>query len=377
MKRVQTRRENGQPLRVFVINPGSTSTRLALYADGQAVFSREFQHDKAEIARFAHVADQFAYRLAAVETALAEGRIDLASLDGVAGRGGLLRPMEGGVYEVSDAMLDDLQSARYGEHACNLGAPLAREVARRAGVGAYIVDPVVTDELADVARITGLPEIRRRSLFHALSQRGAARTAAARLGVSYEGSDFIVCHMGGGISIGAHRRGRVVEVVNALDGEGPFSPERTGGLPLVPVLEMLERGERTPAMLKRAVLREGGLFAHLGTNDLREVVRRMGENDALARTLFYALAYGVSRHIGSLAPALADEAGRVAVAAVVLTGGLARSEQLVNEIRRLVGWLGPVEVVTGDEEMAALAWGVVRALSSVEPVKTYGPAGGL
>ncbi|MBU4191275.1 MAG: butyrate kinase [Proteobacteria bacterium] len=364
-------------MRIFVINPGSTSTRLALYAGGQAVFSREFQHDKAEIARFPHVADQFAYRLAAVETALADGRIDPGTLDGVAGRGGLLRPMEGGVYEVSDAMLDDLQSARYGEHACNLGASLAREVARRAGVGAYIVDPVVTDELADVARITGLPDIRRRSLFHALSQRGAARTAAARLGVAYGEADFIVCHMGGGISIGAHRRGRVVEVVNALDGEGPFSPERTGGLPLVPVLEMLERGEQTPATLKRAVLREGGLFAHLGTNDLREVVRRMGENDDQARTLFQALAYGVSRHIGSLAPALADEAGRVTVAAVVLTGGLARSAQLVHEIMRMVGYLGPVEVVTGDEEMAALAGGVIRALTGAEPVKTYGPAGGL
>ncbi|MFH1913696.1 MAG: butyrate kinase [Pseudomonadota bacterium] len=359
-------------MRVFVINPGSTSTRLALYEDDRAVLTSELHHPKGEIARFTRIADQFAYRLAAMDGVLRQWELDPASLDGVAGRGGLLRPMEGGVYEVSDEMIDDLKSARHGEHACNLGAPLASQMADRAGVGAYIVDPVVTDELADVARITGLPGITRRSLFHALSQRGAARTAAARLGVPYEGSDFIVCHMGGGISIGAHRRGRVVEVVNALDGEGPFSPERTGGLPLVPVLELIERGERTPGEMKRIVQREGGLFAHLGTNDLREVLGRMGQGDESAARLFHALAYVVARHIGSLAPVLADGDGRVAVAAVVLTGGLARSDRFVHEISRMVGYLGPVQVVVGDEEMAALAGGVARALRGEEPVKHYG-----
>jgi len=359
-------------MRVFVINPGSTSTRLALYADERPVLVRELHHPKAEIARFARIADQFRYRLAAMDAVLDEWRLDPADLDGVAGRGGLLPPLEGGVYKVSGEMLDDLKSARHGEHACNLGAPLARELADRGGVAAYIVDPVVTDELAEVARITGLPGIRRRSLFHALSQRGAARTAADRLGVEYTGADFIVCHMGGGISIGAHRRGRVVEVVNALDGEGPFSPERTGGLPLVPVLEMIERGERSPRELIRTVQREGGLFAHLGTNDLRVVLARMDQGDEAAALIFQALAYGVARHIGSLAPVLADDQGRVAVAAVVLAGGLARSDRLVREIRRMVNYLGPVEVVTGDEEMAALACGVARVLRGEEQAKDYG-----
>ncbi|MUM77658.1 butyrate kinase [Pseudodesulfovibrio sp. F-1] len=358
-------------MRVFVINPGSTSTRLALYEDDRPVLVRELRHHKAEIARFARVADQFRYRLAAVEAVLGEWKTDPADLDGVAGRGGLLRPLEGGVYIVSDEMLIDLESARHGEHACNLGAPLARELADRAGVEAYIVDPVVTDELAEVARFTGLPGIRRRSLFHALSQRGAARTAAARQGAGYDEADFIVCHMGGGISIGAHRRGRVVEVVNALDGEGPFSPERTGGLPLVPLLERIERGEGTPAEFRRMIQREGGLFAHLGTNDLREVLARMDQGDEPASMVFHALAYGVSRYIGSLAPVLADGSGRVAVAAVVLTGGLARSDRLVNEIKRMVGYLGPVEVVTGDEEMAALASGVGRVLRGEEQAKDY------
>jgi butyrate kinase len=360
-------------MKVFVINPGSTSTRLALYADECAEFTREVQHDKEEIAGFPRVIDQFAYRMAAVSQALAEAGASPADLDCVAGRGGLLHAMEGGVYEVSDGMIADLSSARYGEHACNLGALMARELARQGAVPACIVDPVVTDELAEVARVTGLPALRRRSLFHALSQRGSARTAAARRGVNYAEADFIVCHMGGGISIGAHRRGRVVEVVNALDGEGPFSPERTGGLPLIPILDLIERGERTPAGLKRTILREGGLFAHLGTNDLREVQRRMAEGDTEAEKIFQALAYGVARHMASLVPALADADGRVRVAALVLTGGLARSGLLVNEISRMVSFIGPVEVVVGDEEMAALAAGALRVLRGDEPLKQYAP----
>ncbi|MEF2230831.1 MAG: butyrate kinase, partial [Pseudodesulfovibrio sp.] len=236
---------------------------------------------------------------------------------------------------------------------------------------AYIVDPVVTDEMDDVVRLTGIPGLMRRSLFHALSHRGAARTAAARLGVEYEHANFIVCHMGGGISIGAHRRGRVVDVVNALDGEGPFSPERTGGVPLVPLLDMLERGERTPAELREIVQRKGGVYAHLGTNDLREVLRRVEAGDALALAVYKAMTYSVCKYIASLVPALADEAGEVRLAGVVLTGGLVRSRRLVAEVTRMVRSLGPVEVVAGDEEMATLAGGVLRVLHGRETVRTY------
>lgn len=358
-------------MKVFIINPGSTSTKLAIYEDGAITASREFQHDRDELARFDSVAEQREFRMAAIRAVLAEAGTDTASLNGVAGRGGLLHPLEGGVYEVSDEMLDDLLSARYGEHPCNLGAILADDLAREWGVPAYIVDPVVTDEMDAVARLTGLPGIERRSLFHALNQRGAARTAAGRQSVSYTASNFIVCHMGGGISIGAHRQGRVVDVVNALDGEGPFSPERTGGLPVIPVLDLIDRGEKTPAELKKIILREGGLFAHLGTNDPREVVRRMDEGDERARLVFYGLAYSIARHMASLAPALANADGALDVAAVVLTGGLARSEPLVAEIGRMTGYLGPLEVVTGDEEMAALGAGAVRALEGTVKAKRY------
>lgn len=358
-------------MNVFVINPGSTSTKLALYQDGEAVVTREFQHDKAELARFDSVMAQRDFRMEAIRQMLEDEGVDTASIAAVGGRGGLLHPLEGGVYAVSDGMLADLAEARYGEHPCNLGAILADALGREWGVPAYIVDPVVTDEMEDVARLTGLPGLERRSLFHALNQRGAARTVAARLGVEYETSDFIVCHMGGGISIGAHRHGKVVDVVNALDGEGPFSPERTGGLPVIPVLEMVRSGECSTEALKDTVLRAGGVYAHLGTNDLREVVARIKDGDRQAELVFRALAYFIARHISSLAPALAGAEGSVGVSAVVLTGGLARSTELVEEVGRMIRFLGPVEVVVGDEEMASLAAGPVRVLEEKEEAKIY------
>ena len=356
-------------MNVLVINPGSTSTKAAVYDERGAVAAREFQHARADLTRFPSVMAQADFRLGLLRELLAE--FPPGELHGVAGRGGLLHPLPGGVYAVSDDMIDDLEHARYGEHPCNLGAVLARSVAREYGVGAYIVDPVVTDEMDDVVRLTGIPGLTRRSLFHALSHRGAARTVAARLGVEYERANFIVCHMGGGISIGAHRQGRVVDVVNALDGEGPFSPERTGGVPLVPLLDMLERGERTPAQLREVIQRRGGVYAHLGTNDLREVLRRVEAGDEAALAVYRAMTYSVSKYIASLIPALADEAGEVHLAAVVLTGGLVRSKRLAAEVARMVRSLGPVEVVEGDEEMATLAGGVLRVLAGGEVVREY------
>jgi len=358
-------------LNIFVINTGSTSTKLAFFQDGKVVAMREHQHPREELAHLGRVIDQCDFRMAVIRDAIAKSGIDVGSMDAVAGRGGLLHPMDGGVYEVSDDMLDDLHKARYGEHACNLGAVLAHELAQEWAVPAFIVDPVVTDEMADVARLTGLPGIARRSLFHALNQRGTARTVAAHLGVEYETSNYIVCHMGGGISIGAHRQGRVVDVTNALDGEGPFSPERTGGLPVIPVLEMIGRGESTPKQLKNTILRGGGLFAHMGTNDLRETVALMESGQDKARLVFEALAYNIAKHIASMVPALADGTGDVSIAAVILTGGMAQSDALVKEIRRLTGHIGPIEVVVGEEEMAALAAGAERVLSGVESARQY------
>ncbi|EGB15326.1 butyrate kinase [Pseudodesulfovibrio mercurii] len=356
---------------ILVINPGSTSTKVALYKGGDTLAAEELQHAREDMAGFVRVADQFDFRMRLVGEFLGKTGTDPKRIRAVVARGGLLHSLEGGVYEVSDEMVDDLQNARYGEHACNLGGMLALALARQWGVPAYVVDPVVTDEMMDKARLTGLPGLERRSIFHALNQRGVARIAAGRLGVDYARSNFIVCHMGGGVSIGAHRRGRVVDVINALDGEGPFTPERTGSLPLVPVLDMVHQGRREYAELRTTILRQGGLTAHLGTNDPREVLARMDRGDERAGLVFRAMAYGMARYVVSMAPALTDEEGRLDLAAVVLTGGLSRSAALVDEITRQVRFLGPVEVVPGEVEMSALAEGASRALCGREPVRTY------
>ena len=356
---------------ILVINPGSTSTKLAVFEEGRALASSELQHDRDELARFERVADQFDYRLRAVQAFLDGSGTDPARLRAVVGRGGLLHPVDGGVYAVSDDMTDDLKNARYGEHPCNLGALLALEMAGQQGVPAYVVDPAVTDEMMDTARLTGLPGVSRRSLFHALNQRGVARMVAEKLGIIYEKSNFIVCHMGGGISIGAHRHGRVVDVVNGLDGEGPFTAERTGGLPLLPVIDLLRRKELDLDRLEQVILKGGGLVAHLGTNDPREVVARMEAGDERSRLVFDGLAYAIAKHTASMLPALADERGRTDLAAVILTGGAARSGPLVAEVSRMVGHLGPIEVVPGEVELASMAAGAERALRGKEPVRAY------
>lgn len=361
--------------RIFVINPGSSTTKVALYEGLAPVFAEEVAHDKGGLAAYGRVVEQLGLRRVAVQAAIEKHAAAFgANVDAVVGRGGLLRPIPGGIYAISKDMLEDLTAARYGEHACNLGAILAAEWAQAWGVPAFVVDPVVTDELRAVARVTGLPSVARRSVFHALSQRAAAREAATRAGVRYEEGKFLVAHLGGGISIGAHDRGRVVDVVNALDGEGPLSPERTGRLPLIPVLRMIEEGAATPAELRRTILSQGGLYAHLASTDFRQVeawAEDIGhEKQPLAELLIRALAYNVAKELAGLAPALMEEDGGP-VTAIVLTGGLARSSRLVQEITRRVVFLAPVAVVADAEEMRALAAGGIRALSVEGEVREY------
>lgn len=379
---------------ILALNPGSTSTRVALFACRAAeetapgaaaacepVLSEEIQHPKADLARFASVAEQKDFRLAAIRAALAACPDAQGGLAAVVGRGGLLRPIPGGVYAINQTMLDDLSAERYGAHPCNLGAPLALELSVERGCPAFIVDPPVTDELDEAARLTGLPEIRRRSVFHALSQRGAARAAARSLGLGYERAGFIVAHLGGGISIGAHLRGRVVEVLNALDGEGPFSPERSGRLPVLPVLEMFERGEVDVAALRRRILTQGGFFAHLGSNDLREIEARIDAGDQKAALVYEAFVRAVARDVASLAPLFVAQAVRPSggeaarrnldLDAIVVTGGMARSARLVADLSARLAFLAPLIPITGLEEMHALADGARLALTGQAPLREY------
>lgn len=355
--------------RIFVINPGSTSTKLALYDGSSEVFERELQHPKEELGRFDGVAGQTGFRMKAIRTVLDEEGVDGSDMDAVAGRGGLLAPLHGGVYEVSDNMIDELLANKYGEHPCNLGAVLARDLASEWNVPAYIVDPVVTDEMDERARLTGMPGVERRSVFHALNQRGAARVVADQLGIRYEDSCFIVAHMGGGMSIGAHRKGRVTDVTNGLDGEGPFTPERTGALPVLPVLEMMRDGKSFDE-LRLTILREGGVWAHLGTNDMMEVERRVLDGDAKFSKVFQAMAYNVAKHIASMVPAALD-GEKATVDAIVITGGMSRCKPLVEELTRLVSCLGKIVLVPGSVEMEALARGAAMVLNGEAAARVY------
>ncbi len=370
---------------ILVINPGSTSTKLAVFelrgsgAGGRGpgrgaglkkgprlLNERTVAHSAAELRGFRRMADQEPLRAGIIEEYLAERGVSLSDLAAVVGRGGLLRPLPGGTYRVNARMLRELRAARYGEHASNLGAMLAARVAKGASCPAFIVDPVVVDELAPEARLTGLPQIGRRSIFHALSQRAAARLACERLGVSYERAHLVVAHLGGGISVGAHRRGRVVEVNNALDGDGPFSPERAGTLPAGDLVRLVLSGRYGPDELKKLITGRGGLVAHLGTNSLIETLARSAKGEGRARLVFDALVYGISRSIAGATAAL----GR-APRAIVLAGAMARSKKLVAAISRRVGFLAPVMVFPGNLEMSALEAGAARALSGRERARSY------
>uniref|UniRef100_A0A7C4AHF3 Probable butyrate kinase n=1 Tax=Fundidesulfovibrio putealis TaxID=270496 RepID=A0A7C4AHF3_9BACT len=355
-------------LRILTINPGSTSTRAVLFADGATAWDVEIAHPRDWLAGFPRIMDQLEPRRELLARAIAEHG-GTGPLDAVVGRGGFLGPMPGGVYAVNQAMLEELAQRPTGQHASNLGAFLAVAFAREHGCPALVVDPVVTDELDDRARLTGLPAIARRTVFHALGQRGAAREAAARLGLDYAAGRFVVAHLGGGISVGAHRLGRVADVTNAMDGEGPFSPERCGALPVLPVLALLESGEWTPAALRAVLIGRAGLSAHLGESDLRVVEARMDAGDAQAANVFEAMAYAVAKTIASMTPALEGP-----VDAVVLCGGMARSKRLCARITELAGFLGRVEVVTGVEEMAAMALGAQLMLTGRVPLRDYPPA---
>jgi butyrate kinase len=353
---------------ILAINPGSTSTKVAAFSDEIERFNEEVRHPKAEIIACGTAQGQLGLRRRAVAE-IVERRLGGQRPDAVVGRGGLLRPLSGGVYAVGPAMLDDLAANRYGEHPCNLGAPLALAFAQSYACPAFVVDPPVTDELREVARVTGLPRIRRRSLFHALSQRAAARQAAELLGLDYEAAKFVVAHMGGGVSVGAHDRGRIVEVTNGVDGEGPMSAERAGALPALTLLEMVAHGE-DPVALRREVLTMGGLYAHAGTNDLRAIEDRARAGEQAMVDLIQALAYSVAKNAGAVAAAL-FEADTAPVDGVVLTGGMARGPLLVEAITRRVRWLGPVLMLPEVEEMRALADGARLALAGRLPVQEY------
>ncbi len=354
-------------MRLLVINPGSTSTKIAIFDDTIPVLERTLRHSSAEIARFDRLIDQYQFRKEAVEAALQEAGVRPEDLQAVVGRGGLLKPIPGGTYAVNEVMQDDLRQAKYGEHASNLGGLLAADLAAASGIPAFIVDPVVVDELQPVARLTGLPQISRRSIWHALNQKAVARRAAADLGKQYSELNLIVVHLGGGISVGAHQAGNTIDVNNALDGDGPFSPERSGGLPAGDLVRLCFSGQYQQAEIRKLLVGRGGLVAYLGTNDGRDVVKRLLAGDEQAETVYRALAYQVAKEIGAAAAVLSGK-----VDAIVITGGLAYDQDyLVNWIKERVAFISQVLVYPGEDELLALAEGALRVLTGAESAKQY------
>lgn len=352
--------------KILTINPGSTSTKIAVYENLTLAFMTNISHSADELLPFNSVVEQFLFRKAMILKTLSENGIANDNFDTIVGRGGLLHPIESGVYEINEDMLDDLRSCRYGEHASNLGAMLANEIAHQIQhCRAFIADPVVVDELQEVARISGLRQIPRRSIFHALNQKAIARKYAAQKGVPYEELNLIIAHLGGGISVAAHSCGRVIDVNQALGGFGPFSPERAGTLDSEQLVQMCFSGDYTKQQISKMLVGQGGMVAHLGTNDGREIERRVREGNEQAMLITQAMAYNIAKEIGSLIPVLKGKAD-----CVILTGGIAHNPFIVKYIKEMIEPVLSVVMFPGEDEMEALAMAAMRILEG-EQAKTY------
>lgn len=353
--------------RILAINPGSTSTKIAVFRNDEALFVKNIKHANEELAKFENITDQFAFRKDIIVKELKDAEIDIKAITAVVGRGGLVKPIESGVYEVNDALKADLKEGVLGEHASNLGGLIADDIAKELeGARAFIADPVVVDELQDVARISGHPKFSRLSIFHALNQKAIARTYAKSIGKSYDEINVIVAHLGGGISVGAHKQGRVIDVNNALDGEGAFSPERSGTLPNGQLAKMCFSGEYTIDDIKKMIKGEGGLVAHLGTNDAYEVECRAKDGDEKAKLVQDAMSYQVAKEIGAMSAVLKGK-----VDGILITGGIAHGKIVVDYIKDMVEHIAEVKVYPGEDEMKALAMNGLMVLKGEVETKEY------
>ncbi|MCD6594654.1 butyrate kinase [bacterium] len=356
-------------IRVLVINPGSTSTKLAVFDNEKQIFSKNIQHSTENLSPYPDISSQYPFREKVILETLDEAKILLETIDAVVGRGGLLYPLEGGTYEVDEIMLEHLKTGVQGQHASNLGGVLAYAIAAEIGnIPAFIVDPVVVDEMKPVAKLSGHPLITRRSIFHALNQKAVARKAAHQLGKKYNDVNLIVAHIGGGISIGAHEKGKVIDVNNALNGDGPFAPERSGGLPAADLVKLCFSGKYQLKEVLDMLRGKGGMVAYLGINDVRDVKKKIVEGDQKAKLVFEAMAYQIAKEIGLLATVLEGD-----IDAIALSGGVAYATDFVDLIRKRVEWIAPIIVFPGEEEMEALAQGALRVLKREEKAKIYAP----
>lgn len=351
-------------MKVLVINPGATSTKVAVFEEEQELLKKSIIHTAQELEGFDRVIDQAALRQRAVLAAVAEGGFRLEDFDAVCGRGGLYRPIPSGTYAVSDRVMQDVEQAPYGEHPSNLGAYLARRIGDLVGIPAFFVDPVCVDEMTEVAHVSGFAEFRRLSQFHALNQKSVGRKAARQLGKSYEEARLIVCHLGGGVSVAAHDHGRVVDVFNVKD-EGAMGMDRGGGLPVNQLIDYCYAG-RSREEVKRTLGRRSGMLSYVGTTDFREICARVVSGDERFTAAYRALVYQLAKDIGAMAAVLHFE-----VDAIVYTGGMAYEQFFCDDITAYVGRLAPVLRFPGEEEMRALAEGALRVLHGEAQAETY------
>ena len=352
--------------KLLIINPGSTSTKIGVFEDEKELFEETLRHTNEELKQYDTIFDQFQFRKDVILNVLKEKNFDIKTLSAVVGRGGMLKPIEGGTYAVNDAMLEDLKVGVQGPHASNLGGILAKSIGDEVGVPSYIVDPVVTDELADVARMSGTPDIPRVSKFHALNQKAVAKRYGKESGKGYENLNLVVVHMGGGVSVGAHNHGKVVDVNNALDGDGPFSPERAGSVPAGDLIKLCFSGKYTEAEVYSKIVGKGGFVAYLNTNDVKGTIDKMEEGDKSCKEVYDAFVYQIAKAVGEMSAALSGKVDQI-----ILTGGVAYSPVLVPDLKSRIDWIAPVTVYPGEDELLALAQGAIRVLNGEEQAKVY------
>jgi butyrate kinase len=352
---------------IIAINPGSTSTKIAVYRNKECIFEENIKHSAEDLAPFEKITDQFEFRKKAILARLDLVKFDREKVRVIMGRGGLVRPIESGVYRVNEKMKYDLVHSPVGEHASNLGGFIAEDLAKDfPHADALICDPVVTDEMDEIAHVSGHPVFQRRSVFHALNQKATARRHSTAVGKKYEELNLIVVHLGGGISIGAHQNGRVVDVNHAIGGEGPFSPERAGGVSVIDAVKLAYSGKYTEKEFTKMLIGQGGLCAHLGTNNAYEVEQRVKNNDPQATLVYEAMAYQVSKFIGVMAVALKGK-----VDGILITGGIAYDKWFVGKLKEYAGWIGPFFIYPGENEMEALAMNSLRVVQGEVEVKEY------
>lgn len=352
--------------KLLIINPGSTSTKIGVYEDEKEVFVETLRHSSEEIAKYDSIFEQKGFRKEVIMNVLKDNNFDVTTLDAVVGRGGMLKPMAGGTYEVNDELLNDLKIGVQGQHASNLGGILAHEIAKEVGIKSFIVDPVVVDELQDIARISGMPELPRRSIFHALNQKAVAKRYAKENNKKYDELNLVVVHMGGGVSVAAHKNGQVIDVNNTLDGDGPFSPERAGSVPVGDLVKLCFSGKYTESEVYSKIVGKGGYVAYLNTNDVREVLKAIEEGDNHAKLIFDAFIYQISKAIGEMSVVLKGK-----VDTIILTGGIAYSPVVINAIKENVNWISNLTVYPGEDELLALAQGAIRVLDEEEEAREY------